>query len=46
MREEFLNKVEDKKRKKHVRTDSEKAASGASDACGHFVGIHAILRTF
>ena len=24
----------------------EKAASGASGACGHFVGNHAILRTF
>ena len=27
-------------------TDLEKAASGASGACGHFVGNHAILRTF
>ena len=27
-------------------TDLEKAASGASGACGHFVGDHAILRTF
>ena len=26
--------------------DLEKAASGASGACGHFVGNHAILRTF
>ena len=24
----------------------EKAASGASGACGHFVGNHAILRSF
>ena len=29
-----------------VPTDLEKAASGASGACGHFVGDHAILRTF
>ena len=27
-------------------SDLEKAASGASGACGHFVGNHAILRTF
>ena len=27
-------------------TDLEKAASGASGACRHFVGNHAILRTF
>ena len=26
--------------------DLEKAASGASGACRHFVGNHAILRTF
>ena len=26
--------------------DLEKAASGASGACGHFVRDHAILRTF
>ena len=26
--------------------DLEKAASGASSACGHFVGNHTILRTF
>ena len=26
--------------------DLEKAASGASSACGHFVGNHAILITF
>ena len=26
--------------------DLEKAASGASSACGHFVRNHAILRTF
>ena len=27
-------------------SDLEKAASGASGACGHLVGNHAILRTF
>ena len=27
-------------------TDLEKAASGSSGACGHFVENHAILRTF
>ena len=27
-------------------SDLEKVASGASGACGHFVGNHAILRTF
>ena len=27
-------------------SDLEKAASGASGACGHFVGNHGILRTF
>ena len=27
-------------------TDLEKAVSGVSVACGHFVGNHAILRTF
>ena len=26
--------------------DPEKAASGASGACGHFVGNHTVLRTF
>ena len=26
--------------------DLEKAASGASGVCGHFVGNHTILRTF
>ena len=29
-----------------IRADLEKAASGASGACGHFVRTHAILRTF
>ena len=29
-----------------TNSDLEKAASGASVACGHFVGNHAILRTF
>ena len=29
-----------------LRSDLEKAASGASGACGHFVGNPAILRTF
>ena len=29
-----------------VGADLEKAASGASGACGHIVGNHAILRTF
>ena len=29
-----------------LHSDREKAASGASNACGHFVGNHAILRTF
>ena len=29
-----------------IFADLEKAASGASGACGHFVGNHAILRTF
>ena len=29
-----------------VKTDLEKAASGASGACGHFVGNPTILRTF
>ena len=29
-----------------IVTDLEKAASGASGACGHFVGNPAILRTF
>ena len=29
-----------------LRPDLEKAARGASGACGHFVGNHAILRTF
>ena len=28
------------------QTDLEKAASSASNACGHFVGNHSILRTF
>ena len=28
------------------KADLEKAASGSSGACGHFVGNHAILRTF
>ena len=31
---------------KWSQPDLEKAASGASSACGHFVEIHAILRTF
>ena len=30
---------------KRLGADLEKAASGASGACGHFVGNHAILRT-
>ena len=29
-----------------LRPDLEKAARGASGACGHFVGNPAILRTF
>ena len=29
-----------------LKSDLEKAASGASGACGHFVGNYAILRTF
>ena len=29
-----------------IHTDLEKAASCASSTCGHFVGNHAILRTF
>ena len=29
-----------------AQTDLGKAASGESSACGHFVGNHAILRTF
>ena len=29
-----------------VGADLEKAASGASGACGHFLGYQAILRTF
>jgi len=31
---------------KKSNPDLEKAASGASGACGHFVKNHAILRTF
>ena len=29
-----------------LEADLEKAGSGASGACGHFIGNHAILRTF
>ena len=29
-----------------MKSDLEKVASGASGACGYFVGNHAILRTF
>ena len=32
--------------KQRLASDLEKAASGASGACGHFVGNYAILRTF
>ena len=31
---------------RQLKSDLEKAASGASGACGHFVENHAILRTF